>query len=242
MFVDEEESVVLETSPQLSLGLELNHLKTLDQFYAGPNQEALTYIKELVTGESENFVYIFGPDRVGKTHLLQGACFEAQMRHESAIYVSLKDAKNYPEAMLENLECLNLVCLDDVDAICGDELWEEKLFHLFNAMRSRGSHLLCAASKPPRECPFVLEDLKSRLSWGLTFRLRALTDQELAEAFFKNAALHGLNVSDDVVEFLLNRLPRKTDEIMKVFDTLNQASMVAQRKLTVPFVKQVLAL
>lgn len=238
----ETDTVFLETSPQLSLGLELNYTKTLDQFYAGPNDEAVSFIKELLNGEAENFVYIFGSERVGKTHLLQAACNEAQRQHLSAMYVSLAGVKHCPEAILENLECLSLVCLDDIDAICGDELWEEKLFHLFNAIRARGSNLLIAATKPARELNFNLADLKSRLSWGLTFKIRALTDKELAQAFCTQAKLHGLNVGDDVIEFLMNRLPRSVEEVMNVFDLLNKASMVAQRKITVPFVKQVLAL
>ncbi len=227
---------------QLSLGLELNYSKTLENFYPGSNLELVKAVSSLLEGESENFIYVFGPSGLGKSHLLQAACHEAKRLCVSSIYFSLADVALHPDAALENLEDLSLVCLDDLEAVAGDQKWEEKLFHLFNALRAKGNHLLVSATKPARELPFVLEDLKSRLSWGLTFKLHPLTDKDLSQAFLARASLHGLQVPQDVIEFLMNRLPRSVQGMMDVFDQLNQASMIEQRKLTVPFVKQVLKL
>ncbi len=227
---------------QLSLGLELNYSKTLDSFYPGSNLELVKAIEALLQGQSENFIYIFGPLGLGKSHLLQAACHEAKRLCVSALYFSLAEVVLHPEAALENLEDLSLVCLDDLDAIAGNPEWEEKLFHLFNALRAKGHHLLVAATRPARDLPLTLEDLKSRLSWGLTFKIHALTDHDLSQAFLARAQWHGLVVPPDVIEFLMNRLPRSTQGMMDVFDRLNAASMIEQRKLTLPFVKQVLNL
>jgi DnaA family protein len=229
-------------SAQLSLGLELNYTKTLENFYPGSNLELVRAIEALLEGETENFIYIFGPEGLGKSHLLQAACHEAKRLCVSSIYFSLAEVCQHPEAALENLEELSLVCLDDLDAIVGNRAWEEKLFHLFNAMRSRGSHLVVAAKRPARELNFALEDLKSRLGWGLTFKIHSPTDKDIAGAFLARAQMHGLIVPSDVIEFLMNRLPRSIQGMMNIFDQLNKASMVEQRKLTVPFVKQVLGL
>ncbi len=232
----------MSLSAQLSLGLELNYTKTLESFYPGSNLELVKAIEALLQGEAENFIYIFGPEGIGKSHLLQAACHEATRLCMPSIYFSLLDVCQHPEAALENLEELALVCLDDLDAIVGNRAWEEKLFHLFNAMRAKGNHLLVAATRPAREFNFVLEDLKSRLGWGLTFKIHSPSDQEISAAFLARAQMHGLFVPQDVIEFLMNRLPRSIEGMMDVFDQLNKASMVEQRKLTVPFVKQVLGL
>ena len=232
----------MSLSSQLSLGLELNYTKTLENFYPGSNLELVKAIETLLQGESENFIYVFGPVGLGKSHLLQAACHEAKRYCVSSIYFSLAEVVLHPDAALENLEDLSLVCLDDLESIAGNLEWEEKLFHLFNALRAKGNHLLVAATKPARELPFVLEDLKSRLSWGLTFKIHPLADKDLSQAFLARAGMHGLLVPQDVVEFLMNRLPRSVQGMMEVFDRLNEASMVEQRKLTVPFVKQVLGL
>ncbi|NCX94606.1 MAG: DnaA regulatory inactivator Hda, partial [Gammaproteobacteria bacterium] len=206
-----DQSISRSISPQLSLGLELSNTKDLDHFYAGPNAQAMDFVRHQMTESGESFIYLFGAIGVGKTHLLQGACHEAQRHLQSAIYVSFRELVSYPELPLEELDRFSLVCLDDVDAMAGIESWEIKLFNLFNAMQASGSRLLLAAQKPPRQLGIKLRDLESRLSWGLLFHIKPLSESDLSIAFLNQADRNGLTVGSDVIEFLLARLPRSME-------------------------------
>jgi DnaA family protein len=232
----------MELSPQLSLNLELADNATWQQYYPGPNNQAFLAVQQLARGEGENFIYLHGLPGTGKTHLLQAACQEARQQHLSAIYLSLKDVQQYSETLLDNLESLALVCIDDLQGIAGQYAWEEKIFNLFNAIWSNGGRLLLAANAVPNELGLVLPDLLSRLNWALRFRLQTLSEEEVLVVLKTQAEQRGLILSDEVGQFLLRRAQRDLGGLLPLFQVLDQASLIEQRRLTVPFVKQVLDL
>ena len=51
-----------------------------------------------------------------------------------------------------------------------------------------------------------------------------------------------MELSDEVTNFLLKRIGNDLTVLLKKLDILDRASLQAQRKLTVPFVKEVLSL
>lgn len=225
---------------QLSLGLELEPCITLDNFYPKKNERVLAHIQQLLHWEGERFIYLYGPKGAGKTHLLQGACVEVMKRHESAIYVSLKDRADYQEEMLHNLESLSLICLDDIDAVSGDPSWEEALFHLYNASFVRGTRVLMAGTQLPVHLNFALSDLTSRLAWSLSLKVESLIGQEALQVLQKQANEIGMLLPHEVGEFLLLRSKRDMGSLGDVIKKLKQASIHHHRKVTVPFVKQVM--
>ena len=131
-----------------------------------------------------------------------------------------------------------LLCLDNLDAVAGNRMWEESLFNLFNRWKetSRGS-LIMSASTAPRKLGLCLPDLASRLDWGVSFQLHELDDEGKLGALQLRAALRGFKLPVDVGRFLLNRLSRDMRMLLQTLDTLDNASLHAQRKLTIPFIK-----
>jgi DnaA family protein len=154
----------------------------------------------------------------------------------------MRDIAADTAAVLPGLERLDLVCLDDIDALAGREEGERALFHLFNRMRESGSVLLVAASAPAQQCGFRLPDLVSRLGWGLTYRLRSLDDGAVLAALLHRARARGLELSEETAVFLLKRIPRDLPTVFSALDRLDEAAMVEQRRLTIPFVKSILNL
>ena len=55
------------------------------------------------------------------------------------------------------------------------------------------------------------------------------------------AERRGLTLADDAALFLVHRLPRDMHSLCRVLDQLDEASLVAQRRLTMPFLRQALA-
>ena len=226
---------------QMSLGLLLNDGKTFDSYYQGPNAQAIDALQRLFLNGPENFIYLWGADGAGCSHLLQAACGYRDQFSHNAMYLPLSDVMKHGPGILEGLDSCHLICLDDIQDIAGKKLWEEAVFNLFNRLRDKGCKLLVGADRPPRQLPIMLPDLKSRLTWGVVIHLHVLSDEEKLKALQLRAKIRGLTLDDDVGKFILHRGVRNMGDLFELLDRLDAASLKSQRKITIPFVKETLA-
>lgn len=220
-------------SPQLPLGITLRETATLDGFVTGANSEALAALRCLSLGDR---LYLHGPAGVGKTHLLQGACREADGR---AAYLPLRELAAHPPEVLAGLDELDRVCLDEVDTVAGDRAWEEALVGFLDRLRAQNSTVIAAGPRPADKLDRLLPDLASRLSWGTVYALQPLDDAGKHELLQQRATARGLQMPDEVAAYLIRRTPRDVPALLALLDRLDKASLAAQRRLTIPFVKQV---
>ncbi|BAU76092.1 DnaA regulatory inactivator Hda [Metapseudomonas furukawaii] len=230
------------TPIQLPLSVRLRDDATFANFYPGANAAALGYVERLCeadAGWTESLIYLWGGEGVGRSHLLQAACIRFEQRDEQAIYLPMDELVHYGPEVFDNLEQCELVCLDGLDALAGRQEWEEGLFHLFNRLRDAGRKLLLSANKSPRELGIKLPDLKSRLTLALVFQLHGLSDEDKLRALQLRASRRGLHLTDEVGRFILTRGPRSMNLLFDLLDILDQASLQAQRKLTIPFLKEI---
>jgi DnaA family protein len=228
---------------QLPLGVRLRDDATFANYYPGANAAALGYVERLCdadAGWAESLVYLWGGDGVGRSHLLQAACLRFEQQRQAAVYLPLADVAEHGPELLDNLEQCELVCLDDLQAVAGRADWEEGLFHLFNRLRDAGGRLLLAADAAPRELALRLPDLQSRLTLALVFQLHELSDEDKLRALQLRASRRGLQLADDVGRFILTRGERGMSSLFELLERLDQASLQAQRKLTIPFLKETL--
>lgn len=226
---------------QLPLALQLRDDATFDNFFAADNQLLVDQLRQFLSNE-EHYLFLYGTEGSGRSHLLQSLCHSAQDQDISAVYFPLQDCKDYPpEQLFDGLEAVDLICLDDVDAILGDDAWEQALFNLFNRLQACGGKLLVSANSAVRELPLSLPDLASRLSWGSVFKVNSLTEAQLVALIIFRAELRGLELSEDVAQFIYNRCQRDTQALIAVLDRLDKASLQQQRRLTIPFIKTALA-
>jgi DnaA family protein len=227
--------------PQLPLGLTLKESACFASYFPGQNQEAVNSLRASAEGVGETLVYLAGPAGVGKTHLLQAACQQAADAGRTVAYLPLRHLPGLSPAVFEGLERLDLVCLDDVDAVAARADWERGLFDLFNRLRECGGTLLVTAGKRPDKSGIQLADLVSRLCWGVTYVLKPLDEETLFAAVTYRARARGLELPEDTARFLLRRFPRDLPSLCELLDRLDHASLVARRRLTIPFVKAALA-
>lgn len=229
---------------QLPLGLQLRDDATFINFLVGDNQQAVAAILNLLQAPlnnlAENFVYVWGAFSSGRSHLLQASCHMAYELGYSGFYLPLQEYCTEPTEVLQGLEHVQLVCIDDIHCIAGDVEWEEQLFHFFNRIRALGHRLLITADQPPAQLPIKLPDLKSRLAWGIVYNLQPLQDEHKIAALQLRAHARGLELDLAVARFLLRRCPRDLGKLFMLLEQLDHASMAEQRRLTIPFVKDVL--
>jgi DnaA family protein len=231
------------TPIQLPLGVRLRDDATFKNYYPGSNAAALGYVERLCqadAGWTESLIYLWGSAGVGRSHLLQAACLQLEQIDQQAVYLPLLEMVEHGPALLEGLEDCALVCLDDLEAVAGQDAWEVALFHLFNRLRDNGHRLLLSANAAPRELPLQLADLQSRLSQALVFQMRELAEDDKLHALQLRASRRGLQLPDEVAAFILNRGSRSMSGLFELLERLDQASLQAQRKLTIPFLKETL--
>lgn len=221
---------------QLALPLDFNPELGFDQFWPGPNTEVLSHLRRAALGQDESLLVIWGG--CGKTHLLNACCATAARAGRSAAYLPLPLLRQYGPEALDGLDAYAMLCLDGLEAVAGDLALETALFTLFNRMRERGGQLLASAVLPPAQLLFALPDLASRLSWGLTLHLQPLADDDLLAALILKAQSLGLGLPPPVGRFLMLHARRDLPSLTRLLERLDRASLAAQRKLTLPFVKQ----
>lgn len=226
---------------QLPLPVVLRDGNALDSFLRSRAPEAYLAVGELIAGR-ERLVWLWGPESSGRTHLLEAAAGGAAKAGETVAFLALGDPALPGPAMLGGLaENATLVCLDDVEGIAGRHDWEEALFHFFNAQADSGGRLLVSAAAPPRATPFCLPDLASRLSLCLTVALPDMDDEARLEVLRFRAARRGLELPESTGHYLLSRVSRRLGDLVQLLDRLDRVALVQQRRLTIPFVRQVLA-
>lgn len=227
-------------SEQLPLAVQLRDDATFDNFYTAGNGLLLDQLQTQLD-QSDRYIFIYGGQGSGRSHLLQAACHLAEQKGFQPLYLPLRELKTYsPDELFENLEQLDLICLDDVDVVLGDDAWELALFNLFNRVKEANTALLVSAPCAVRELVLKLPDLASRLSWGKLFQLNLLDDDQRQKALQFRALKRGMELPDDVVQFIYHRCQRDIGALFVVLDKLDKASLQEKRKLTIPFVKTVL--
>jgi DnaA family protein len=226
--------------PQLALDMRLEPGTSFASYFVGANGQVVDAVRALAEGRGEPLLFIYGNRGLGKSHLLQAACRLAADVGEPVAYLPLTEAVRWPSVVVDGLESMSLVALDDLDAVVASAEWQEALFHLFNRLRAAGHRLLVAADRRPSDLGLTLNDLVSRLQWGLVLRLQDHDDAQKAAGLHFHARLRGLELPEETVRYLLVHCSRELPSLFRLLDRLDQASLVAQRRLTVPFVRQIL--
>jgi DnaA family protein len=224
---------------QLPLGVRLPDRALFESFLPGRNTEALAHARSIAAGEARGVTWLSGPGGAGKTHLLQAVCAAAGARARAG-YVPLKQVAHLGAEVLDGLGQLACLCLDDLESVAGDLVWERRLFGLVHESEEAGGALVVAANAPPALLHWALPDLGSRCAAGAVFALRALEEAEQQAALALRARLRGLELPEETWQWLRRRYPRDMRRLYELLDTLDEAALAAQRRLTVPFIRDVL--
>jgi DnaA family protein len=233
-------SASLTVPEQLLLPMRLRASSVFASYYPGGNQAALAMLQDLSRSGPSPLLFLYGAASVGKTHLLQALCARAGEQQQMASYLPLREYHHHGPELLQGAEHMAVVCLDDVSKVLADAQWNHALFKLHHQLEEQGGKLVMADTLPPAAQPFVLRDLSSRVLAGSVLRLQPLTEADQTLALQLHAQQRGLELPDEVSSYLQRRLPRDMSALCTCLDQLDLASLSAQRKLTVPFVKQVL--
>lgn len=207
-------------------------------FFIGAANGAVVHaLRDWLAGAGISF-YLYGAESSGRTHLLQAAC-----REYGSLYLPLAALRDQnPQAVLDGLEGFESICLDDIHTVIERAEWCEYLFHLFNRCLLSGAKLLISADRPSAQLPCVLPDLQSRLRSSGDFRLQTLDDAELGRALQLRARERGIDLSEEVLAYVIARQTRAFPAMLSVLEQLDKQSLAEKKRITIPFVRRVLDL
>ena len=246
----------MTNTSQLALSVQLPDDETFDSYLSEANKTVVSQLALFIerTDQSQSSqprsFYLFGLTGVGKSHLLHACSAYASQLTKTSVCLSCAELLELSVEFLDGLEQINVICLDDIQLIAGNKIWQQAIFDLYNRVLEQNNCLLISGDQSVGQLGLTLPDLVSRLSWGLTEQLKPfnglteqlkpLNDGDKVIALQFRASKRGLVLSDEAANFLLNRLSREMANLISSLDILDKASIREQRKITIPFIKDVL--
>jgi len=228
-----------DLGPQLPLTLRYPPDQRFESFI-GPPEGALAALDALATRPGADWVHLAGPSRTGKTHLALALCAATEQQHRRAAYLPMAAAAGRLRDALDALEGNDVVALDGIEVIAGAHEDEVALFDFHNRARASGLNVLYTARGIPDDIGLGLPDLRSRLQQCLRVMLDPLDDAGRRDVLRERAQRRGLVLEDAALEWLLTRTDRDLGTLVALLDRLDRASLAAQRRITVPFLRSVL--
>ncbi|HSN17591.1 MAG TPA: DnaA regulatory inactivator Hda [Gammaproteobacteria bacterium] len=222
---------------QLPLPMFLDQGATFEGIFTGPNSLVVQALHEAALTSKPQVLFIHGAGGTGKSHLLQAAFRAATAEKRRAVYLPMDQAVLLDPSAIEDFDRYQLLCMDDVQRVAGAEPWQRALLTLIDAVRQKGGSFVASARSAPSGIKRLLPDLVSRLSWGPVYQLQPLSDADKIAALQRRAERRGFELPEETARVLLTRLQRDMSTLCATLDALDTASLVAQRKVTVPFVK-----
>lgn len=214
---------------QLLLNLNTGNTPSLDTYLTGKNEEVIQLLREIADRQSrEHFVYLWGENAAGKTHLLK-----AMSQFSPARYIPAEAAES---DFIYSPEC-DLYLLDDCDQLDSDK--QVAAFNLFNQVRENHAYMITSGSCTPLALD-LRDDLKSRLCWGLVYQIKGLSDEEKIAALNEQAKQRGFTLSPGVLPYLITHYQRDMHSLSMILDALDRYSLQTKRTITLPLLHDLL--
>lgn len=210
------------------LPLDLHHIEQLsrDDLVVTPANAAAAALIDCWPDWPSNVVILAGPPGCGKSHLA------AVWRDEAGAQLvdprRLGGEMPIPE---------HPILIDGIGATPFDQ---NGLFHLINAVRARGDHLLLTSRLFPGAWGVTLPDLASRLKAATTVEIHEPDDALLAAVIAKLFADRQVEVDFAVVQYLVRRMERSLSTAIALVHRLDRAALEGKTRISRALAAQVL--
>ena len=226
---------------QLPLDIGLAPSPRLDSWIPGPNAVVLARVQSVLHDSHPSLrpTYVWGPEGSGKTHLLQGVL---QTLREQGREAGWLDASTPCGGYARPFDPRwSVVLLDEVDAYSPEQQhtafnW---FIHAMTPQQGEPCWVLSAGSLPVTDLP-LREDLRTRLGWGQMLGLQPLSEDDVQRALRQEAQDRGLDLSDEVLRFMLSRFSRDLGSLSQLLAMLDDYALETRRAITVPLLKQMM--
>jgi chromosomal replication initiator protein len=130
----------------------------------------------------------------------------------------------------------DLLIMDDVQFLSKKEKTQEELFHLFNALHDTNKQIVFSSDRAPIAIPDIADRLKGRLASGMAVDIGEPDMESRMAIVQKKSALHGVMLSDEVIEFVATSM---SGSIRELEGMVNSMVCHAQVKGVAPDINEV---
>jgi len=227
-----QETTARNTFPVQVLKLHPDY--TFENFVVGPSNRlahASCVAISQSPGKTYNPLFVYGNSGLGKTHLLQAVCAEAKRKNHSVI-IQFLSCENFVNRFIKAIQegnlagfqnqfrTVDLLVIDDVQFLREREQSQEEFFHTFNALYNNGKQILLSGDNPPNQIPSLEDRLISRFNWGLVARIDSPGYETRAAIVKQKAILRGLDISDEIAEYIAARVRANIRELEGAITTI----------------------
>ena len=217
-----------------------NYAFTFENFIVGSTNKFAHAAAQAVAANPSgayNPLFIWGGSGLGKTHLLHAIKSEVEKNHPdfNIVYV---DGEKFTNEIISAIHdnttsqfhnkyrAADVLLVDDIQFIGGKESTQEEFFHTFNTLYNSGKQIVLASDRAPREIKSLEDRLRTRFEMGLIADIQPPDFETRVAIIRRKADLLGLEMPDEVAEYIANRLKNNIRQLEGAVKKLN-----AYRKL-----------
>ncbi len=191
-----------------------------------------------------NPLFLYGGVGLGKTHLMhaignyiKGNNPDARIEFLSAetftneLINSIKDNTN--QEFRDKYRNIDVLLVDDIQFIAGKTTTEEEFFHTFNALHEANKQIVLTSDRPPSEIKTLEERLRSRFGWGLMCEIQSPDYETRMAILRKKAQDDGVVISDDIIEFIAQKIKSNIRELEGVFNRVLAYRGLINKEITI---------
>ena len=252
---DEEEKIITESISSPSNKRTLLDDYTFENFVEGSSNKFAKAACYAVAKEPNTYnpLFIYGNSGLGKTHLLYAVINHMKKNHpginivykkcESFLDELIKSIRNGSTAAFkEKYRSCDVLLIDDIQFLAGKEQTQEEFFHTFSALYESDKQIILTSDRPPMEIKPLEDRLRTRFEGGLladvqppSFELRIAIIKQKADAM-------GLSVSNELVEYMAERLQNNIRQIEGVLKRIYAVYSLTSAEVTKEKIDEVISI
>jgi chromosomal replication initiator protein len=230
----------------------LNPSYTFDSFVVGSSNQVAYSVAASVSekpGKLYNPLFIYGFSGLGKTHLLHAIGNDALEKGATVIYATSEEFMNDFTYNLRNQtpdrfrakyrEC-DFLLIDDIQFFSGKEETQKEFFHTFNELHAQNKQIILTSDKAPKKIAGFEDRLKSRFEWGMLIDIQPPELETKISIIKKKCELDGIELNDDIVQYIATNMGDNIREIESAIITLNGYASMMNQTITLDFAKDVM--
>ena len=202
---------------------------------------------------TNNPLFIYGSSGLGKTHLLYAIINYIKKNHPhlKIVYKKSEDFINELIRAIQNgdtqsfknkYRMADVLLIDDIQFIAGKESTQEEFFHTFSALYEARKQIILTSDRPPKEIKPLEERLRTRFEWGLIADVQKPSFELRTAIIRKKADIMNINISDDLVNYMAERLLNNIRQIEGALKRLNMIKYMTGEVITKEEIDKVISI
>ena len=200
-----------------------------------------------------NPLFIYGHSGLGKTHLLYAVINYMKKNHpslkivykkcESFLDELIKAIRNGSTAQFKDkYRSADVLLIDDIQFLAGKEQTQEEFFHTFSALYENDKQIILTSDRPPKEIKPLEDRLRTRFEGGLLADVQPPSFELRIAIIKKKADAMGLQVSNDLIEYMAERLQNNIRQIEGVLKRIYAIYSLTSAEVTKEKIDEVISI